>query len=127
MSGLFGGGGTDIEQVETLTPGQKSLLNNLTSLLGGQIGQGITPFQGLRPGEVPFGPLQQQAFGLAGGLGQGIGAGIDVFGQALGGFDPSQGQGLLGQATQALQGATQPFDPQSIIQALQPGLDQRSQ
>lgn len=118
---LFGGGGTEIEQVPTLTPGQGGLLDVLTNLLQGQIGQGVTPFQGLRPQEVPFGPLQQQAFGLAGGLGQGIGAGINVLGQALGGFDPSQGQGLLGQGVQALRGATQPFDPQSIISALEPG------
>lgn len=121
VSDLFGGGGTEIEQAATLTPGQRSLLDTLTSLLSGQVGQGVTPFGGLRPQEVPFGPLQQQAFGLAGGLGQGIGAGIDVFGQALGGFDPSQGQGLLGQGVQALQGATQQFDPQSILSALEPG------
>lgn len=122
---LFGGGGTEIEQVSTLTPGGRSLLDAITQQIlsqfqGGQL-QGVTPFQGTRPGEVPFGPLQQQGFGLAGGLGQGIGAGIDVFGQALGGFDPSQGQGLLGQGVQALQGATQPFDPQSVISALEPG------
>lgn len=125
MGSLFGGGGTEIEQVSTLTPSQGDLLNAtiqqiLSQFSGGQL-QGVTPFQGVRPGEVPFGPLQQQAFGLAGDLGQGIGAGIDIFGQALGGFDPSQGQGLLGQATQALQGATQPFDPQNILSALEPG------
>ena len=121
MGDLFGGGGTDVEQISTLTPGQRDLLSELTGLLRGQVGQGITPFGGLRPGEVPFGPLQQQAFGLAGGLAPGIGAGIDIFGQALGQFDPTQGQGLLGQATQALQGATQPFDPQSVLSALEPG------
>lgn len=121
MSGLFGGGGTDIEQVETLTPGQRGLLDDLTSLLRGQIGQGITPFGGLRPQEVPFTPLQQQAFGLAGGLGQGIGTGIDIFGQALAQFDPLQGQGLLGQGLQTLQQAVQPFDPQSVLSALEPG------
>ena len=113
------GGGTERESV--LRRGQEGLLDALTNLLSGQIGQGVTPFQGIRPGEVPFGPLQQQAFGLAGGLGQGIGAGIDVFGQSLGGFDPSQGQGLLGQGVGALQGATQQFDPQSILSALEPG------
>ena len=119
---LFGGGGgADIQQASTLTAGQGTLLETLTKLLGGQVGQGITPFQGQRPGEVGFGPLQQQAFGLAGGLGQGIGSGIDLFGQSLGGFDPSQGQGLLQQGQQSLQGATQPFDPQSILSALEPG------
>lgn len=120
MGDLFNpsGGGTERESV--LRRGQEGLLDALTKLLSGQLGQGVTPFQGTRPGEVPFGPLQQQGFGLAGGLGQGIGAGIDVFGQALGGFDPSQGQGILQQGIQSLQGATQPFDPQSILSALDP-------
>ena len=121
LSDIFGGGGgTDIQQVPTLSGGQTGLLEALTSLLTGQIGQGITPFQGTRPGEVPFGPLQQQGFGLAGGLAPGIGAGIDLFGQTLGGFDPTQGQGFLGQAQGALQQGLG-FDPtQDILQAFEP-------
>ncbi|KKK48429.1 hypothetical protein LCGC14_3145200, partial [marine sediment metagenome] len=123
MGDLFGGGGgdADVQQATTLTPGQGTLLETLTKLLGGQVGQGITPFQGQRPGEVGFGPLQQQAFDLAGGLGPGIGAGLGLFGPSFGSFDPQQGQGLLQQGQQAVQGATQPFDPQSIISALEPG------
>lgn len=117
---LFGGGGTDIQQLSTLTGGQTGLLNALTSLLTGQVGQGITPFQGIRPGEVPFGPLQQQGFGLAGGLAPGIGAGLDLFGQTLTGFDPTQGQGFLGQAQGAL-GQGLGFDPtQDILRAFEP-------
>lgn len=124
MGDFFGGGETQIENVPTLTAGQSSLLDLITGQLAGQFQggqlQGLTPFQGTRPGEVPFGPLQQQAFGLAGGLGQGIGAGLDVFGQTLGGFDPSQGQGFLGQAQGALsQGLG--FDPtQDILSAFEP-------
>ena len=120
MGDLFNpsGGGTERESI--LSGGQTGLLDALTSLLTGQIGQGITPFQGLRPGEVPFGPLQQQGFGLAGGLAPGIGAGLDLFGQTLTGFDPSQGQGLLGQAQGALQQGLG-FDPtQNILQAFEP-------
>ena len=102
-----GGGGFSATQIPTLTGGQGGLLDLITSLLSGQFQggqlQGITPFQGTRPGEVPFGPLQQQGFGLAGGLAPGIGAGLDLFGQTLAGFDPSQGQGFLGQAQGALQ------------------------
>ena len=122
MSDIFGGGDSGhVEQVSTLTPGQKSLLDSITSLLGKQVGRGVTPYQGTRPGEVPFGPLQQQAFGMAGGLGQGIGAGMGLFNQALSGYDPSQGQGFLGQAGQALQQGLN-FDPtQNILQALEPG------
>ena len=112
------GGGTTRQSI--LRGGQESLLDALTSLLTGQLGQGITPFQGLRPGEVPFGPLQQQGFGLAGGLAPGIGAGIDLFGQTLGQFDPTQGQGFLGQAQGAL-GKGLGFDPtQDILRAFEP-------
>ena len=124
FGGGGGGGGFTATQVPTLTSGQGGLLDLITSFLSGQFQggqlQGITPFQGTRPGEVPFGPLQQQAFGLAGGLAPGIGAGLDVFGQAISGFDPTQGQGFLGQAGQAL-GRGLGFDPtQDILQAFEP-------
>jgi len=123
---LFGGGsGADVQQVSTLTPGQGSTLEAvvqqiLSQFQGGQL-QGITPFQGQRPGEVGFGPLQNQAFGLAGGLAPGIGAGLDLFGPSFGSFDPQQGQGLLQQGVQGIRGASQQFDPQSILSALEPG------
>ncbi|KKN53624.1 hypothetical protein LCGC14_0600550 [marine sediment metagenome] len=122
---LFGGGGTDVQQISTLTPGQGNTLEAvvqqiLSQFQGGQL-QGITPFQGQRPGEVPFGQLQQQGFGLAGGLAPGIGAGLNLFGPSFGSFDPQQGQNLLQQGQQAIQGASQPFDPQSILSALEPG------
>jgi hypothetical protein len=124
MSDLFGGGETKIRNVSTLLPGQRNLLDLITGQLasqfqGGQL-QGLTPFQGIRPGEVPFGPLQQQGFGLAGGLAPGIGAGLDLFGQTLGQFDPTQGQGFLGQAQGALQQGLG-FDPtQDILRAFEP-------
>ena len=119
-----GGGGFEATQVPNLSPGQGNLLDLITSFLSGQFQggqlQGVTPFQGTRPGEVPFGPLQQQAFGLAGGLGQGIGAGIDLFGQTLGQFDPTQGQGFLGQAGGAIEQGLG-FDPtQDILRAFEP-------
>lgn len=119
-----GGGGGGFSQQPTLTKQQKALLNNLISGIqtgafpGGQLG-GITPFGGQRVAE--FGPLQQQGFGLAGGLGQGIGAGIDIFGQSLAGFDPSQAQGFLGQGADFLTQAGQGLDPQRILDALEPG------
>lgn len=116
--GVFEGSveGQGTQQLSTLSGGQSGILDAIIGLLGPQIGQGITPFQGTRPGEVPFGPLQQQAFGLAGGLGQGIGAGLQGFGQ----FDPSQGQNFLGQAGGALQRGLG-FDPtQNILDAFEP-------
>ncbi len=120
-----GGGGFDATQLPNLNTGQNQFLNNLLGLLNtqfqdGQL-QGLTPFQGTRPGEVPFGPLQQQGFGLAGGLGSIAGQGLDLFGQALGQFDPTQGQGFLGQAGGALQRGLD-FDPtENILSALEPG------
>ncbi len=103
LKGEIVGQGT--QQIPTLTGGQQGVLNQIISLLSGQIGQGITPFQGTRPGEVPFSPLQQQGFGLAGQFGQ---------------LDPSQGQGFLGQAQGALQQGLG-FDPtQSILDAFGP-------
>ena len=125
MGDLFGGGGGfEATQISNLRPGQENLLDLLTSFLSGQFQggqlQGITPFQGQRPGEVPFGPLQQQGFGLAGGLAPGIGAGIDLFGQTLGQFDPTRAQGLLGTSEQAL-GRGLGFDPtQDILRAFEP-------
>lgn len=120
MGDIFGPSGGGTERQDVLTGGQTGLLDALTSLLTGQVGQGITPFGGVRPGEVPFGPLQQQGFGLAGGLAPGIGSGLGLLGQSISGFDPAQGQGFLGQAQGALQQGLG-FDPtQSILQAFEP-------
>lgn len=112
------GGGT--ERISTQTAGQSEVLKILNDLLSGQIGQGISPFQGTRPGEVPFGPIQQQAFGLAQGLTPGISSGFDAFNQALSGFDQSQGRGFLGQAENALQRGLRPVDTQAISDAFAP-------
>lgn len=121
---LGGGGGDDtFSQQTNFTPETRDLFNDFISTLqsqfqGGQL-QGITPFGGQRV--AGFGPLQQEAFGLAGGLGQGIGAGIDIFGQTLGQFDPNLGGQFLGQAGDLLGGVSQGLDPQRILDALEPG------
>ena len=120
MGKLFNpsGGGTESQSI--LTVGQSGLLKSLADLLTGQVGQGVTGFQGLRPGEVPFGPLQQQAFGLANQLTPGISSGFDILNQSLSGFDPSQGQGFLGQAGGALRQGLQGTDTQAISDAFAP-------
>jgi len=102
-----GGGpvGQKVQQHETLTPGQREFLDSLTGQLTPQVGQGITPYQGERV--APFGPLQEQALGMAGGYEPGIRAGL----KAYGGFDPAQGQDFLGIGQQILQSAGQPYDP----------------
>lgn len=103
----FGGGGSSSpEAVPKYTPEQMKLLS---SLIGGQLlpqmGQGITPYGGQRVAGIT--PLQESAYGMAGGYAPGIEAGLQGFGQ----FDPSQGMGLLGAGVQGLQGAMQPWDP----------------
>ncbi len=123
MSSIFKPTGGGTERISTQTGGQANLLDLLTGVLGGQFQggqlQGVTPFQGTRPGEVPFSPLQQQGFGLAGGLQPLIQQGFDVFEQGLQ-FDPSQGQQFLGQAGGALQQGLD-FDPtQNILEAFEP-------
>ncbi len=118
LDDIFGPSGGGIETVETLTPGQRGRLNDLTSSLESLFGQGLTPFTGQRVAGTS--PLQQTGFGLAGGLAPGIGAGIDLFGQSISGFNPQQGQNFLGQAQGALQQGLQPFDPQVISDAFAP-------
>ncbi|KKK63660.1 hypothetical protein LCGC14_2992050, partial [marine sediment metagenome] len=135
-----GGGGPDVSQAATLTPEQRSFQDLILSQLQGLVPSALTPFTGQRT----VGPsgLQQAGFGLAGGLIPGISGGLDLFGRSVGGFDPQQGLGFLGQAGDIASGAlrqgagaaggaigragrgieagTQPFDPQTIIDALAP-------
>ncbi len=116
---LSGDGKSKTSQASLLTPSQRSLQDTLGDLLTNQLGRGVTPFGGQRVADVS--PLQQQGFDLAGGFGTGIGTGIDAFGQTLGQFDPSQGGQFLSRAGGLLDQATQDFDPQVILDALQPG------
>lgn len=113
-----GGGGFEATQLPALTPEQSTLLQNILSGLTSQAGAALTPFTGPRVAGIS--PLQQTGFGLAGGLAPGIGAGIDLFGQTLGQFDPARGQEFLGTAQGALQQGLG-FDPtQDILRAFEP-------
>lgn len=116
---LSGDGKAKTSQASLLAPSQRSLQDTLSNLLSNQLGRGVTPFGGQRVADVS--PLQQQGFDLAGGFGTGIGTGIDAFGQTLGQFDPQRGGQFLDQAQGLLGQATQDFDPQVILDALQPG------
>ncbi len=111
------GGG--ITSRSTLTGGQRDLLNQLTAGLGGITDEALTPARAAPV--APLSPLQQQAFGGFGGLGDLGTAGLDIAQRGLEGFDPSIGQGFLGQAGTALQEGLQGFDPQRILSALEPG------
>ena len=123
--GFGGGGGPDVSQAATLTPEQRSFQDLILEQLQGLVPSALTPFTGQRA----VGPsgLQQTGFGLAGGLSPGIAGGLDLFGRSVSGFDPQQGLGFLGQAGGAIgragrgiEAGTQPFDPQTIIDALAP-------
>ena len=115
---LGGGGGADIQQAETLTPEQKTFLNQLLGGLGPLTGRALTPIGAQQ--FAPISPLQQQAFGGFGAL-SGLGQqGLGIAGQGLAGFDPSISQGFLGQAGGALQRGLQPVGTQAISQAFEP-------
>ena len=119
---IFGGGssiqGQGIEQVSTLTGGQRKLLNELTGQVRPLIPQALTPFEFQAAGPSA---LQQQAFGGFGGLAGLAGQNFGIAGQQLGQFDPSQSQGFLQQAGGALGQGLQGFDPSRITDALEPG------
>lgn len=101
-----GGGTTSPEQVSKYTPGQMELLKAITGQMIPQVGQGVTPYGGERVAGVT--PLQESAYGMAGGYTPGIQAGLQGFGQ----YEPTQGLGMLGVGAQSLmQNAMQPFDP----------------
>lgn len=96
-------GGSSTKQVSTLTGGQRKLLDQLTELLGGQLGQGIQPYMGQLTADLS--PLQQ--------------SGISFFSnllptaQGLSAWNPQQGQAYLNQGAGALDTMLADFDPTS--------------
>jgi len=67
--GLFGDD-PKLDLISLLTPGQQGLLDQLTKLLGGQMGEGITPYEGqMVAGESG---LQKDVFDLLGESGMGM-------------------------------------------------------
>lgn len=108
MGFLFGGStSSSVTPVSTLTGGQRSLLDQLTSLLGGQLGQGTAPY----PGTYTPGPsgTQTQLF--------------DLVSQLLGGQGPNQQQGQ-----DFLSSLMQPYNPATATkewsQAVQAPMEQ---
>ncbi len=102
-SGSGGGGGT--QQVSKLLPEQEELLQRLIREVTPSIGQpGRVPGQEFAP--LGPGPIQQQAFGLAGG------AGLDAFQQSI---QPFSGQQFAQQVGGPLsQFAQQQFQQETI-------------
>jgi len=115
---LGSGGGGDVSQHSTLTPGQRQLLEQITGTLGQQWGQGLTPYGGQRV--APFSPLQQQSFDIMGGMGGMFGPSMDITQQALGQYNPQQGQQAQQMGMGAMGQMMQPFDPSMINQAMKP-------
>jgi hypothetical protein len=96
-------GSSKTEKVKTLTRGQRQLLDQLTGLLGDQLGQGIQPYMGQVTADLS--PLQQ--------------SGISFFSnllptaQGLSAWNPQQGQAYLNQGASALDTMLADFDPTS--------------
>ena len=111
---LGGGGSMSPEQVPKYTPEQMELLK---SLIGGQLlpqmGEGITPYGGERVAGAT--PLQESAYGMAGGYAPGVQAGLQGFGQ----YDPTQAGQFMGMGQQGLSDIMQPYDPTSAQESWQ--------
>ena len=77
------------------------------------------------PGQITPGPsgLQQQGFDVAQGLTPLASGGQQYFGDMLGQADVGAPGRAMGMAEQGLQGVMQPFDPNTVMQGLQPGKD----
>ena len=117
---LGGGGGNDIEYVDPLQgTGVRDLYKQLSEMLKGQIGKGLTPYQGqIAPGASQ---LQQQGFQTAGGLSPLAQGGFDLFQQAQPGG--AAGQDMLNLGQQGLQDIMQPFDPTSTQERFEANME----
>lgn len=94
--------------------GVRDLYKQLSEMLGPQMGQGVTPY----PGQMVPGvsPIQEQGFGLAGGLGPMVSGQQQYFQQMLGQVDPSMAGRGMGMAEGGLQDMLAPFDPASATE-----------
>jgi hypothetical protein len=108
------GGGGEMREASRLTPGQRDLLDTLTTLLGGQVGIGTTPYPGQRV--APTSGLQQQAFDLMSGFMPMAQTGQNIMQQALQGFSPGAAQGFQQMGGDALGNLMKPFDPTEATQ-----------
>ena len=103
--------GSSTKQVSTLTGGQRDLLDQLTDLLGGQLGQGIQPYQGQVTANMS--PLTQSGINYFGDLLPTAQAGSNVFANVLGQYNPTQGFDYLSQGADAMGSMLADFDPTS--------------
>lgn len=112
------GGGGKVSQYPTMDPGQMDLLNKLTELLGGQLGQGITPYGG--PRVPPVSPLQQGGFDIMGGMMPMAGEGQTVMAEAFGRYQPDLAGQYQEMGGEALERVLQDYDPDRITQVMKP-------
>jgi len=115
---LSGGGGGDVSQVSTLTPGQYNLLEKLTKTLLPQINQGITPYSGQRVPGVSG--LQQQGFDIFRGYMPLAGEGQTALSEAFSRYNPDAAGQFQQMGADALARVTKDFDPENITNALEP-------
>ena len=118
MGDILGGDDGGVEQATTLTTGQRDLLDAITDLVTPQVGQGVDPYSGQTVASIS--PLQQSAFNSAYGLSNLGSLGINLAQSGISGYNPQQGYDILNTAQQGLQGAMQEFDPQTVMDALDP-------
>lgn len=99
--------GSSTKQVPTLTGGQRSLLDDLTQLLGTQLGGGVSPYQGQRV--APMAPLQQQGLDVISNMMGQAGGAQDILNEAISSFAPRPQ--YQEQAGGALSQMLAPYDP----------------
>ena len=114
------GGGTKIKMMDPYQgTGVRELYQDLYGMMGPSIQQGgLTPYSGqMTPGPSP---LQQQGFNMMGGMGSMFGPAQDISQQALGQYEPAQGQRAQQMGMTAMGQMGQPFDPSMITQTMKP-------
>lgn len=105
-----GGGEMKVKQGSTLRPGQNELLDQLTSLLSGELGYGSPVYGGQMV--APMTDLQKSGINSFGGALPVSNMSLDAFKKALGGYDPNAANQFLGEGATALSSALESFDPQ---------------
>ena len=114
LDDLFGGGGTDISMVDPYAGPQRDLMNSYANWLQPQVGQGVSAYSGQITPDAN--QLQQQAFGLAGGM--------NPLAQQMQGYAQNimnnPNQGYLGMANQGYQQMMQPYDQSMAMASIEP-------
>jgi hypothetical protein len=110
----------DVQQISTLTPEQRSLLDNLTKLVGGQVGQGVSGYGGQTVADVNAN--QSDVFGSAGALGGIANKALGASSTIMDYYDPAMSSRVGGQAESSLSDILKKFDPTAANDAFTKGV-----